>query len=314
MLQTLFSARPLAGQPLRAPRAAPSPCSTPNWRATPRPEPPPPKPRPPPTPSWPPAPRSPALDSARSVEAERYLALFSQAERIRLALLALGRLHVRIGREPGTAAETAILDRALELAARILQSISAALAAGVKGDPHPECLAELRELAERLREPHAANDSPALAAMRADARRQLDALTGQLASAVELAAHTSPTGMREFERREAAQPWSLRLAGVFAVLRANLTLESAAFRHALRLAVCVVIADTLTRSLGWQRAYWGPMTVAIVLKPDFTTTFSRGVLRLAGTFTGLALATVLFHAINPARRRAGRCCSPSSCS
>jgi uncharacterized membrane protein YccC len=41
------------------------------------------------------------------------------------------------------------------------------------------------------------------------------------------------------------------------------------------------------------------MTVAIVLKPDFTTTFTRGVLRLAGTFAGLALATVLFHAISP---------------
>ena len=84
--------------------------------------------------------------------------------------------------------------------------------------------------------------------MRADARWQLDALTGQLASALELAAHASPTGMREFERREAAQPWSLRLAGVFAVLRANITLESAAFRHAVRLAVCVAIADTLTRA------------------------------------------------------------------
>jgi uncharacterized membrane protein YccC len=83
------------------------------------------------------------------------------------------------------------------------------------------------------------------------------------------------------------------------VLRANLTLDSAAFRHALRLAVCVVMADALTRGIGWHRAYWGPMTVAIVLKPDFTTTFSRGVLRLAGTFTGLALATALFHALSP---------------
>jgi uncharacterized membrane protein YccC len=44
-----------------------------------------------------------------------------------------------------------------------------------------------------------------------------------------------------------------------------------------------------------QRTYWIPMTIAIVLKPDFTTTLSRGVLRLAGTFAGLALATVVFH-------------------
>jgi uncharacterized membrane protein YccC len=240
-----------------------------------------------------------ALDSARSIEAERYLALFSQAERIRLALLALGRLHIRIAREPGASADTALLRRARELAARMLHSVDAALSAGVKGDPHPECLRELRELAERLRAPHIGHAGPQLAATRADARRQLDALTGQLASAVELAAHTSPSGTRDFDRREAAQPYGLRLAGVFAVLRANLTFHSTAFRHALRLAACVVIADALARSIGWQRAYWGPMTVALVLKPDFTTTFSRGVLRLAGTFTGLALATVLFHALSP---------------
>jgi uncharacterized membrane protein YccC len=240
-----------------------------------------------------------SLDSARSLEAERYLALFSQAERMRLALLTLGRLHVRIAREPGTEDDTAILDRARELAARVLNSISVALAAGAKGDPHPECLRELGEFAERLRAPHAGHASTALSVTRADARRQLDALRGQLASAVELTAHSSQSGIREFDRHEAAQPWSLRLAGLFAVLRANLTLNSAAFRHALRLAVCIVIAETVARATGLHRAYWAPMTVAIVLKPDFTTTFSRGVLRLAGTFTGLALATVLFHAISP---------------
>ena len=41
------------------------------------------------------------------------------------------------------------------------------------------------------------------------------------------------------------------------------------------------------------------MTVALVLKPDFGSTFSRGVLRLAGTYVGLMLATVLFHFISP---------------
>jgi uncharacterized membrane protein YccC len=237
------------------------------------------------------------LDSARSVEAERYLALLSQAERIRLALLALRRQGIRIAREPDTAADTALLDSARELVARMLHSIGEALAAGVKGDPHTECLQELHALADRLRTPRPGDAQ--LAATRADARWQLDALTGQLASAVELAAHTSHTGAREFDRHQAAQPWSLRLAGVFAVLRANLTLDSAAFRHALRLAACVLLAEAFSRGIGWQRAYWGPMTVAIVLKPDFTTTFSRGVLRLAGTFTGLALATALFHGIAP---------------
>jgi uncharacterized membrane protein YccC len=51
--------------------------------------------------------------------------------------------------------------------------------------------------------------------------------------------------------------------------------------------------------VGVGRAYWLPMTIAIVLKPDFTATFSRGVLRLAGTFVGLVLATGLFHLFHP---------------
>jgi uncharacterized membrane protein YccC len=43
------------------------------------------------------------------------------------------------------------------------------------------------------------------------------------------------------------------------------------------------------------------MTVAIILKPDYTATFSRGLLRLGGTLAGLVLATALFHLFLPGR-------------
>jgi uncharacterized membrane protein YccC len=61
------------------------------------------------------------------------------------------------------------------------------------------------------------------------------------------------------------------------------------------MAVCVGAGDWLGRTLDWERSYWLSMTVAIILKPDFSATLSRGVLRLAGTGLGLLLATVLFH-------------------
>jgi uncharacterized membrane protein YccC len=50
------------------------------------------------------------------------------------------------------------------------------------------------------------------------------------------------------------------------------------------------------------------MTVAIVLKPDFASTFSRGALRLGGTFGGLVFATALFHLLRtaPHRQRSSR--------
>jgi uncharacterized membrane protein YccC len=237
----------------------------------------------------------------RSLEAERYLALLSQAERIRLCLLALSRFRTRLAREPGGGPDAALIERALGLATRMLASIGTSLAAGAIGQAHPECLAQLDHLSARLRVPPTAGVPSAVAATRIDARWQLDALAGQLRSAIELAAHASRAGLAEFDRAEAAQPAPLRLSGTFAVLRANLTLGSAACRHGIRLAVCVALADVLSRSLGWHRAYWAPMTVAIVLKSDFTTTFSRGVLRLAGTFTGLALATSLVHLLSPSQ-------------
>jgi uncharacterized membrane protein YccC len=66
-------------------------------------------------------------------------------------------------------------------------------------------------------------------------------------------------------------------------------------RHALRLAVSVALGDAIGRAISWQRTYWIAMTIAVVLKPDFSSTFSRGVLRLLGTFAGLGLATLLYH-------------------
>lgn len=227
------------------------------------------------------------LDHDRSIEAERYRAMLSQAERMRLALLALSRLRVRIERDvDANSPAIAALDRFLELTSDALRDLA---------DERPSAPApELRMLIDSLR--------PLPGPTIRDTRRQMDALAGQLRAAADLASRAVPTGAAEFARHEAAQSWRLRLKGTFATLRANLSLGSAACRHAIRLAVCVAIGQALAQALQIARPAWAPMTIAIVLKPDFGTTFSRGVLRLAGTFAGLAVATGLFHAvaINPA--------------
>src|SRR5882672_12076976 len=123
----------------------------------------------------------------------------------------------------------------------------------------------------------------------------MDALSGQLRAAIDLASRTTPEGQAEFAKEEARQPWWLRFSGQLATLRANLNLQSAAFRHALRLAVCLAFGAAVGRMFESQRSYWIPMTTVLVLKPDFTTTFSRGILRIVGTMAGLLLATALFH-------------------
>lgn len=235
-----------------------------------------------------------ALSRDHSVESERYRSLLNQAERMRLSLLALAKLRSRMKREDEGLPEVAILERCFPIYARLLGSIGNWLLTGESAKSSAECLEELNELTAAMQDP-ARDERSTVAAMVLDARHQMDALAGQLRSAVDLAADATPTGVMAFELREARKPWSLRLKGSFATLRANLTLDSAACRHAVRLAVCVAIGDALARGWSIRRSYWLPMTIAIVLKPDFTATFSRGVLRLIGTFAGLVLATGLFH-------------------
>ncbi len=238
------------------------------------------------------------LGQNHSIEAERYRSLLSQAERIRLSLLTLARLRNRIRRESKSSAAGEVLDHCLAISSSLLGSIGNSLLAGASVQVNPEQQLELWNLREKLRELGQDGAAPVLA-MTLDARIQMDALAGQLRSALELTAHTMPEGAAAFEKNEAKQPWSLRIGGRMATLRANLTLKSAACRHAVRLSACIALGDGLARGLHWPRPYWVPMTIAIVLKPDFSATFSRGVLRLAGTFTGLLLATGLFHALSP---------------
>lgn len=235
-----------------------------------------------------------SLGGDHSIDGERYRMLLSQAERTRLDVFALGRLRVRIAREAPDSAEKALLDRYLEIASRVLHSIGEALLAAQPADSARAQLEELQSLAEdwRARSPEEAS---AIAGMLKDARLQMDAVTGQLRSALDLAASATVAGLAAFARQEVRRPWRLRLGGTLATLRANLSLRSAACRHAIRLAACVALGDAVGRSFGLHRSYWLPMTVAIVLKPDFASTFSRGVLRLAGTFAGLVFATALFH-------------------
>ncbi len=237
-----------------------------------------------------------ALGPIHTVETERYRSLLNQAERMRLSLLMLARLRVRIGREKDGTEEVASLDRFFELSSHLLAAIGGSLRSNDPIGEKTDALDQITALTEVLRASR--EDSEILSALVGDALHQMDALAGQLRSSTELAAHATPEGLAEFERAQSRTPWTLRLRGSLATLRANLTFESAAFRHAVRLSACVALGAGIGRAVSWHRTYWLPMTVAIVLKPDFTATFSRGVLRVAGTLTGLAFATVLFHFVS----------------
>jgi uncharacterized membrane protein YccC len=235
------------------------------------------------------------LDRETSIEAVRYRALLSQAERIRLSLLMLSRLHLRMQRESRMHSGVEILGDYLKKAARVLRGIGESLISGIPAAGCKEILAACENLTLRLRQETDNLPPSFLAAVTKDARFQVDALNGQLRAALDLAVNATPIGQAAFEKQEAQRSWRLRFSGLMATLRANLNLQSSAFRHAIRLAALIALGNILERGFYWHRSYWLPMTIVLVLKPEFTTTFSRGLLRIGGTIAGLFLATALFR-------------------
>jgi uncharacterized membrane protein YccC len=235
------------------------------------------------------------LDRETSIEAVRYRALLSQAERIRLSLLMLSRLHLRMQRESPAYSGVLILGDYLKKTAQVLQAISNSLISGTTAEACKEVLAACEAFTLRLRQEADGLPASFLAAVTRDARYQMDALNGQLRAALDLTANATPAGQAAFAKQEAQQPWSLRFTGLLATLRANLNLQSSVLRHAVRLAALVALGNGLERAFYWHRSYWLPMTIVLVLKPEFTATFSRGLLRIGGTIAGLFLATALFR-------------------
>lgn len=236
-----------------------------------------------------------SLTSDTSLTALRYRSLLSQAERIRLSLTTLARLRQRLLRENHSDPAVVTLDQFRENAAAILQAIAGSLESGRESELRTDRLALGVAQAEQLGEAGKEKTQRFANAVLRDAKFQGDALGGQLRAATDLARNATPAGAAEFEKREARLPLWLRFTSRLATLRANLNLKSVAFRHAIRLTVCVALGDWLGRLLHPSRAYWIPMTIVLVLKPEFAVTFSRGVLRIAGTLVGLLLATALFH-------------------
>jgi uncharacterized membrane protein YccC len=85
----------------------------------------------------------------------------------------------------------------------------------------------------------------------------------------------------------------------WAIVKTQFTLHSEVFQHALRLAFCIFISQLFCRTLLNHNTYWLPLTVAIVLRPDFEQAFSRGLARMIGTVIGAVVATLIVIWLKP---------------
>jgi uncharacterized membrane protein YccC len=241
------------------------------------------------------------LSRDHSVEAERHVFLLAQAERIRLSILNAGRLQRRISRQEGGAEAAAALRKTLGCASAAIRLVSERISNMDTSVNTDEAIAQLTGCLVEFEALRASGGSSFFAALLRDARHQSVALRSQIRAAATAAASNDQylRGAKISERPADSPPnWRLHFQGYRARLLANLSLDSTVFRHALRMAVCLAIGDMIGRAIALRRTYWIPMTIAIVLKPDFTSTFARGALRIGGTIVGLVFATLLFHAIH----------------
>jgi Fusaric acid resistance protein-like/FUSC-like inner membrane protein yccS len=186
------------------------------------------------------------------------------------------------------------VESALHGAQTALQSISNALTAGGQVDTDPLERAVPRVAAAVLH-PSVASDVSGLAIALSD---RVAALAGQLRAARRMLGDTRTPERRRTDVAISRPPRrdSSPLITALETLRANLSLDSTAARHALRLTVVVMVAEWLAYHTPLQRGYWVAFTAALVLRPDFAATFTRGFARVLGTIVGVGVAGLVVAA------------------
>jgi uncharacterized membrane protein YccC len=82
-------------------------------------------------------------------------------------------------------------------------------------------------------------------------------------------------------------------------VRRNWRWSSPVLRHAVRVGVVAAVGETIGMLLPFGHGYWAPLTAVMVMRPDFSQTYSRGVARIAGTALGVVLASLVIWAAAP---------------
>lgn len=232
-----------------------------------------------------------------------FAVLLDRAEQARTALAAVAHTRERLGGGPASAAAVGAADAVVTAAAGLLQNMSYAIrrpssrarmqalqATGRLGSP--QRWSGLTDPLERLEEIARTTPPPADHAGAS--------LVGELSQrCTELVMHLEAAGQGAgaASRQVASEPLLSRRT--LQTLHAQLTLRSPVLRHALRLAAALPAGALLSLSLPPQHRYWLPLTALVVLKPDFTSTFTRGIGRILGTVAGAAITTALVTTARP---------------
>ncbi|MBV8968866.1 MAG: FUSC family protein, partial [Verrucomicrobia bacterium] len=131
-------------------------------------------------------------------------------------------------------------------------------------------------------------------------RRTLQRIIDQVSETSDSVAELSTPGGLARDRRQRvagkSKPWRAareRFGEFFASLVDNFTFQSKAFRHALRLALATTGTQFLAIAFHLPRGYWIPVTVLVIMKPNFGGTLQRAAQRITGTIGGALIAAAI---------------------
>jgi len=222
---------------------------------------------------------------ARRGEIAAFEMLLDEAERIRATLGALAVDRYVLDRSAGERSASVV--ELGSAAAAVLRAIAQALDAGrppAGAERDWDVLDAAMEHLEEAATPRTVEDARAL--------------LGQLRAAWRTAG--SPAGAAVPGRaRSAPLVRASSFGEALRTLRANCSPRSEYAQHGLRLGSTLVLASLGSHVFPLQRGYWVPLTVLLVLKPDFAATFGRGVSRIAGTLLGAVVASLAAAIFRP---------------
>ncbi|WP_292008378.1 FUSC family membrane protein [Chryseobacterium sp.] len=86
----------------------------------------------------------------------------------------------------------------------------------------------------------------------------------------------------------------------FRVLKNNISLSSSHFRHAIRITIALLLGYlfSLFQFLGIGHTYWILITITAILKPAYSITKQRNLLRFYGTVVGAIIAYIILHFVD----------------
>ncbi|MHC5933751.1 FUSC family protein [Nostoc sp.] len=239
--------------------------------------------------------------SARSWMNEQLLVLIQDGDRLLGSVIALTELLETHFQQQQYHAVQQLVDDALTQISVILQAIAKAMS----GKPTSIDLGNLNRIYEALKEQESLQRK-AIAGSETDYTTlvALSNLVLMIEKLIKQLQYTAQTAKSLADRRKMSQRNidTLLLVeeeqrSLLSLLRENLTLDSAIFRHALRIGVSLAVGVILYSITNLPMGYWVTLTIMLVLKPNLGATFQRFFQRVGGTILGAVLAAVLLATI-----------------